>query len=386
MISLDANAGAPLRPEVARHLARAFEETAGNPSSVHQLGRQARKRLDAARDAVARILGASSPREVIFTGSGSEAAALAIIGGWMARSEPRKTGLVVSSIEHPAVLLAARRVASLGGTVTFVPPEPNGRVSEAALLAALTADVALCSLMWVNNETGVIQPVEAISRACTERGIVFHTDAVQAIGRVPATLREVPADLLSFSAHKLGGPAGVGALLNRRQVDVAALVPGHQENGRRGGTQSTAMAEGLVIALEAAVAEREREMPRLERLRDRLERGLLDAVPGAQVAGAGAPRVATTTNLSFPGLDGEALLIALDLEGVCVSTGAACASGSLTPSHVLTAMGRNAAQAQASLRFSLGPHLREADVDAGLDAFQRVLATQRVADSSPLGG
>jgi cysteine desulfurase len=377
VIYLDYNAGAPLRPQVAAHLGRAFAETAGNPSSVHQVGRTARKRLDAAREAVARAFGAQSPREVVFTGSGSEAAALALIGTFHARVDRERTTIVTSAIEHPCVLGAVKQLEMAGARVARVPPRADGRVEAEAMIAQLGPSVALCSLMWVNNETGVIQPVDLVSRACVERGIPFHTDAVQAIGRVPATLREVPADLLSFSAHKLGGPAGVGVLINRRQVDVTALVPGHQENGRRGGTQSAALAEGLVLALEAALAERDTEQPRLTALRDDFERRVLTALPGTTVAGMSAPRVGSTSNLCFPGADGEGLLIALDLEGVCVSTGAACASGSLTPSHVLTAMGLTPAQAQASLRVSLGPGTTPADVETAAAALTRLVPRVR---------
>lgn len=377
MIYLDHNAGAPLLPVVAEHLARAFLETAGNPASVHQVGRAARQRLDAARERVARVLGAASPREIVFTGSGSEAAALAIIGAYQARARPERTVVVSSPLEHPCVLGALERVRQLGATVRWIAPDATGCTPLEAALAALGDDVALCSLMWVNNETGVRQPVEAVARACVERGIVFHTDAVQALGKLPATLRECPADLLSFSAHKLGGPAGVGVLYDRRQVDVAALVPGHQENGRRGGTPSVAMAEGLTLALEAAVQGQAVEAPRLASLRDGLERRLLASLPTTRVNGGGAERVGNTSNLCFPGADGEGLLIALDLEGLCVSTGAACASGSLRPSHVLTGMGLSAAEAQASLRVSLGPTTIEADVDALVAALQRLVPATR---------
>lgn len=377
MISLDFNAGAPLRPEIADHLARAFAEVPGNPSSVHQQGRAARKRLEAAREQVASALGASSPKEIVFTGSGSEAAALAIIGGFLARPDERRRTIVTSAIEHPCVLGAVKQVERLGGRVVRVAPEPGGAISASAMVAALGDDVALCSLMWVNNETGVIQPVDVVSRTCIERGIPFHTDAVQAFGKVPATLREVPADLLSFSAHKLGGPAGVGVLFDRRAVDVAALVPGHQENGRRGGTQSVALAEGLAMALRASLAELDTEPKRLTALRDRLESSLRAALPETRIAGLGAPRVGNTSNLCFPGADGEGLLIALDLEGICVSTGAACASGSLTPSHVLTAMGLTPAEAQATLRLSLGRTSTEAHVDRAVEALTRLVPTVR---------
>ncbi|MEW6432493.1 MAG: cysteine desulfurase family protein [Myxococcota bacterium] len=353
MIYWDYNAGAPLLPEVQALLATAFAETAGNPSSVHQVGRRARKRLDAAREAVAQRLGAL-PREIVFTGSGSEAAALAVLGAFRARKDSSRRKVVTTGIEHPCVLGAATRLEQDGATVVRVPCGPDGVVRLDDVLAELTPDTALCSVMWVNNETGCIQPAPDVARACMKRGIVFHCDAVQAVGKLPATLRECPADLLSFSAHKLGGPAGVGVLVNRRGVPVAALSPGHQEDGRRGGTPSTALAEALALALGHAFDAREATVARVGALRDRFEREVLAALPGTVVNGAGAPRVANTSNLRFTGVDGEALLIALDLRGICVSSGAACASGSLSPSHVLKAMGLDSAQAQASLRFSLG--------------------------------
>lgn len=367
MIAWDVNAGAPLRPEVAALLATAFAETAGNPSSVHQLGRRARRRLDAARESVARRLGAL-PREVVFTGSGSEAAALAVLGAFRARKDPARRRVVTTAIEHPCVLKAAEQLEREGATVVRVQPAADGTVRLDDVLAALTDDTALCSVMWVNNETGCIQPAPDVARACMGRGIVFHCDAVQALGKLPATLRECPADLLSFSAHKLGGPAGVGALLNRRGVPVQALTPGHQEDGRRGGTPSTAMAEALALALELSLDARDEVMARVGALRDRFEREVLARLPGTVVNGGGAPRVANTSNLRFPGVDGEALLIALDLAGICVSTGAACASGSLSPSHVLTSMGLDSGQVQASLRFSLGDGATDDEVSRVVDA------------------
>lgn len=368
---LDYNAGAPLRPSVAKHLATAFTETEGNPSSVHAVGRRARKRLDAAREAVASAFGASSPREIVFTGSGSDAAALAVLGAYEARTDAKRTTVVTSAVEHPSVMQSMKRLESRGAKVIRIAPKRDGAVDADEVLAALTDSVAICSLMWVNNETGVIQPVERVSRACVERGIVFHTDAVQAVGKVSSTLRDVPADLLSFSAHKLGGPAGVGVLINRRTLDVAPLVPGHQENGRRGGTQSVAMAEALVMAMTASLAEREAEQARLSALRDGLEKRLMSALPFVTITGT-APRVANTSNLCFHGRDGEALLIALDLEGICVSTGAACASGSLSPSHVLTAMGLSPAEASASLRISLGRDTTAEQIDEACSAIERL--------------
>lgn len=376
MIYWDYNAGAPLLPQVQALLSTAFAETAGNPSSVHQVGRRARKRLDAAREAVAHRLGAL-PREVCFTGSGSEAAALAVLGAFRARTHPARRRVVTTAIEHPCVLGAAASLEQEGAEVVRVPPGPDGVVRLDDVLAQLTPTTAVCSVMWVNNETGCVQPAPAVARACAERGIVFHCDAVQALGRLPATLRDCPADLFSFSAHKLGGPSGVGVLVNRRGVPVAALVPGHQEDGRRGGTQSAALAEALALALGHALDVREAVVPRLLALRDRFEREVQARLPDALVNGGAGPRVANTSNLRFPGVDGEALLIALDLEGICASVGAACASGSLRPSHVLTAMGLDATQAQASLRFSLGEGSTDDEVDRVVAALARAVPATR---------
>ncbi len=370
MIYWDHNAAAPVRPEVAALLARAYAEGGwGNASSVHRSGREARGRLDAARARVAKVLGCE-PKEVCFTGSGSEADALGLKGAWLARAESRRRRVVASAIEHPAVLAALKQLEALGAEVMRVRPRPDGRVPLEALVEALTPETVLCALMWANNETGVVQPAAELSRVCRQRGILFHTDAVQAVGKVPVSLREVDADLLVLSAHKFGGPPGTGVLVVRKGVDVEALVPGHQEAGRRGGTQNVPAAEALALALELAHQEQPAHAARLASLRDGFEREVLARLPEVTVNGAGAPRLPNTSNLHFHGADGEALLIALDLEGICVSSGAACASGTLTPSHVLLAMGLTPGQAHGSLRFSLGPETTEADVARVLAALQ----------------
>lgn len=371
MIYWDYNAAAPVRPEVAALLSRAFSQGGfGNASSVHQGGREARARLDTARAKVARLLGCE-PKEVTFTGSGSEADALALVGAWHARPAPQKRRLVTSAVEHPALLAAAAQLEREGAQVVRVAPGADGRVREEDVLAALTPDTALCSLMWANNETGVVQPVAQVARACRQRGVLFHTDAVQAAGKVPLSLREVDADLLSLSAHKFGGPPGVGVLVVRKGVDVQALTPGHQEGGRRGGTQNVPHAEALALALELAAAEQPEVSARVGALRDAFEREVRASLPDVEVNGAGAPRVPNTSNLRFGGVEGEALLMALDLDGICASSGAACASGTLTPSHVLRAMGLTPAQARGSLRFSLGPGTSEAEVERVLGALRQ---------------
>ncbi len=373
MIFLDYNAGAPLVAESATALARGFAAVGSNPSSVHQAGRAARARLTAAREAVAGVFGCES-REVIFTASGSEGAALAIKGAWTARKDKARTTVVTSAIEHPCVLGAVKQLEAQGATVIRLAPDATGAVPLARVTEVLTADVALCSLIWVNNETGVEQPVREVSRECIQRGIVFHTDAVQAVGRIQATLREVPADLFSFSGHKIGAPPGIGVLLARRAVPLEPMVPGHQEDGRRGGTPALAMIESLVAALKLATGNLDEEAARLESLRERLESAV-----AAEVNGRTARRAPGTTNFRFPGADGEALLIALDLEGICVSSGAACASGSLTPSHVLTAMGLSGTQAQESLRLSYGRGTTEADIDRAIEAINRLAPRARAS-------
>lgn len=371
MIYWDHNAAAPVRPEVAALLARAFAEGGwGNASSIHRGGREARGRLDAARARVARVLGCE-PKEVCFTGSGSESDALALKGAWLAREEKRRRRVVTSAIEHPAILAALKQLEAQGAEVVRVRPERDGRVSLEAMREALTPETVLCSLMWANNETGVVQPVAELSRACRQRGILFHTDAVQAAGKLPTHLREVDADLLSLSAHKFGGPAGAGVLVVRRGVAVEALTPGHQEAGLRGGTQNVPYAEALALALERAHEEQPANAARMRALRDAFEHEVRSRLPDVSVNGEGAPRVPNTSNLLFHGADGEALLIALDLEGICVSSGAACASGTLSPSHVLLAMGLTPAQAHGCLRFSLGSTTTEDEVARVVDALAK---------------
>lgn len=366
----DFNATAPLLPEVAQLIVTRAKEFTANPSSVHQAGRAARARLQASRETVARLLGAEL-REICFTAGGSESSALALKGLWRGRSDPLRTTVVSSSIEHPCVLESLKQLEREGAVVVRLSPDSHGQVPLERLEHALTAKVALCSLMWANNETGVLQPVAEAARLCRERGIAFHTDAVQAVGKVPVSLQRVHADALSLSAHKFGGPQGAGVLVARRALNLEALVPGHQEDGRRGGTQAVTQIEALALAMKLSVAAVDAEAQRQAALRDRFEQAVLAALSGVTINGAGVARTPNTSNLQFEGADGEALLIALDLDGFAASSGAACASGSLKPSHVLTAMGLTAAQTHGSLRFSLGKDTTEADVDALAAALRR---------------
>lgn len=361
MTYLDHNAGTPLHPEVADFLAAAFRrETAGNPSSVHGAGRAARSRLDAARARVARVLG-RSPREVLFTASGSEACATAVLG------LGRGGTMVTSAIEHPCVLLAAAR---RGTAVVELRPAEDGRVQEHALEEALSREgVTLCALQAANNETGVVQPADTLARLAGARRMVSFVDAVQVPGR---RLPAFEADAVAYSAHKFGGPAGVGVLTVRRERPLEPLVPGHQEGGLRGGTPSVVLCEAAALALELAEAAREEEAPRLLGLRDGFERAL-QQWSVVRVNGAGALRLPNTSNVCFPGVDAEALLIALDLEGFAVSVGAACASGTMRPSPVLLAMGVSAEDARSSVRFSFGRQTSEAEMTALVLALERLL-------------
>lgn len=381
MIYLDYNATTPLRTEVAEALgrsAKALETAPGNPSSVHRGGRELRVCLDRARVTVAHLLGCE-PKEVSFTASGSEADALALKGAFFARSDRAKSRIVTSEVEHPAILLTLKQLEAQGARVVRVPPEASGKVSTDRILAQLTPQTLLCSLMWANNETGVLQPVHEVARACRSQGILFHVDAVQAAGKVPISLATLDADLLSISAHKFYGPAGVGVLVVRRGVALESLVPGHQEAGRRGGTQNVPYIEALALALELALRDIGSEGERLSRLRDRFEREIKERITDVRVNGEGVPRVPNTSNIEFVGSDGEALLIALDLEGICVSSGAACASGSVTPSHVLTAMGLTSSQAHSSLRFSFGLRSTEEQLEQVVDALCRHVPKARIA-------
>ncbi|MEZ5293398.1 MAG: cysteine desulfurase family protein [Vicinamibacterales bacterium] len=352
-IYLDHNATTPLVPPALTRLCSVAGEVWGNASSVHHYGQQAKAVLDAARAATAALLGAEPP-EIVFTGGGSEADNAAIRGAAEALEPSGRRHLVVSSIEHEAILQTAKALARRGWRVTFLPVGASGVVEPDALAGALTDQTALVSVMHANNEIGTIQPVAALAALARARGALFHTDAVQTAGKLPVDVQALGVDLLSISAHKFGGPKGVGALWIRRGVRLAPFVTGgRQERSRRAGTENVPGLAAMGVAAEYARTTAATAAPAVAALRDRLERGILAGVPGTAVNGSG-PRVPNTTNLSFDRVESESLLIALDLEGVAVSSGSACSSGTLEPSHVLKAMGLPHARTMNSLRFSLG--------------------------------
>ena len=380
MTYLDHNAITPVRPEAEAAVLRALRTT-GNPSSVHAPGREARGLLDDARATVARALRVH-PRDLVFTSGATEGAALAVRGA-LAAAPPGRTGLVVTAVEHPCILELAHALARTGTPVTVVPVDRNGVVDVAAFAAAVGPTTALACCMLANNETGVLQPVAAVADLVHAAGTLLLCDVVQAVGKVPVDLPALRADLAIVTAQKFGGPRGAGALWIAPGVRLAPLAGGHQEKGRRAGTENLPGVAGLAAALEAAVAGLPGEAERLRALRDRLEAGLLAALPGARVNGAGAERLPNTLSITLPGADGEALLIALDLEGISASAGAACTSGSTTPSHVLSAMGLTVAEARSTLRLSLGWSSTDGDVDHALRALPPLARRVRDALATP---
>jgi len=352
-----------------------FQNVFGNASSIHTFGQEARTAVEQARREVAGLIGADT-REVVFTSGGTEADNSALWGVFRSGYRPGRH-VITTRIEHPAVLATCKSLESAGAEVTFLPVRSTGQVDLADVAAALRGDTVLISVMHANNETGVVQPIREIAALARERGIVLHTDAVQSAAKIPVNVGELGVDLMSISGHKFHAPKGVGAMYIRKGTKFAPFMTGgSHERKRRAGTENVPSIVGLGAAARLA-QERLAEMgSRVRGLRDRLEAGVLDRVTGARVNGT-AERLPNIVNFSFDGLEGEAALIALDLEGVAVSTGSACSSGSLEPSHVLSAMGLRAETVQSSLRFSLCYHTTDAEIDRALDKLVKVVERLR---------
>ncbi len=374
-VYLDNNATTMPSPAVREAMLPFLGAEYGNPSSLHAPGGRAAKALGRAREQVAALLGAR-PAEVVFTSCGSESDAAAILGALEAAGERRH--VVTTTVEHPAVRTLLRWLRGKGRIeLTEVGVARDGTLDAAAVLAAVRPDTALVSVMWANNESGVVHPVEALAEGCRAKGVPFHVDAVQAAGKVPVDLGKVPADLLAVSAHKFHGPKGVGALVVRRGARwKPVLVGGHQEKERRAGTENVPGIVGTGVAAAEALAALPGE-ERVGALRDRMEAAVLAGVPGAQRNGASRPRVPNTTNLAFPGVEGEAVLLQLDRRGIAVSSGSACTAGSLDPSHVLTAMGVPERLARSSIRVSLSRFTTGEEADRAAAAIVEVVAALR---------
>jgi cysteine desulfurase len=361
----DHNATTPVSPEVLEAIVPVMTEVYGNASSIHHFGQTARARLDAARRQVAALLGATA-EEIVFTSGGTEADNLAVLG----------VGghVVTTTIEHPAVLGAAAQA----GSVTQVDVDSRGVVDAEDIRRALRPETGLISVMHANNELGTIQPIAEIASIAREAAVAFHSDGVQAAGRIPVSVKDLGVTMYSLSGHKFGAPKGVGALFVRKGTKLRAILHGgHHERDRRAGTENVPGAVGLGRAAQWVMEHGSDEAERLESLRDRLERGVLERIAGVHVNGAGAARVPNTCNLRFDGIDSEPLLIALDLRGFAVSSGAACSSGAAEPSHVLAAIGLTKEQARSSLRVSLGRSNDAAQVDALVEAMVECVAHLR---------
>jgi cysteine desulfurase len=376
-VYFDHNATTPVDPAVAEVVARVLCEDFGNASSVHHFGQRAKGILDEARTGVADLLHAEAS-EVVFTSGGTEADNFAIRGVAEALEPTGRRHLIASAIEHEAVLNTFKALTRRGWKTTLLPVDATGIVRPDALEAALTGETALVSVMHANNEIGTIQPIAELARVAHARGALFHTDAVQSVAKIPVDVRALGVDLLSLSAHKFNGPKGVGALWIKRGTRITAILTGGKhERNRRAGTENVAGLAGLGAAAALGARKMEAEGTRLAALRNRLENEVLAHVPRTAINGALEARVPNTTNISFEGVEAESLLIALDLEGVAVSTGSACSSGTLEPSHVLRAMGFPAHRTQNSIRMSLGAGNTDEQVDYVLEKLPRIVEKLR---------
>ncbi|EWY39435.1 cysteine desulfurase [Skermanella stibiiresistens SB22] len=374
---LDNNATTQPASEVVDAMLPYLTDLYANPSSAHGPAMAVKRAVGAARGAVASLIGAKTA-EIVFTASATEANHLAILGTLRARPERRH--VVTTAVEHPSNLMLFKHLQELGYHVTILPVDDAGRIRRHELAAVVSSDTALVSVMWANNETGVLMPVMEAADVARSRGAAFHTDAVQAVGRLEVDLRELRIDLLTFSGHKLHGPKGVGVLFVRKGFDLAPMIMGHQERHLRGGTENVPAIVGMGVAARlAADGLASGAGAGIAALRDRLEVGVLARMPGARINGAGAARLPNTSNISFTDsggrpLEGEALLLRLDQAGIQVSMGAACAAGGMDPSHVLLALGLGPALAASSLRFSLSHHTTASDIDAVLEALPPIAA------------
>ncbi|HUG82321.1 MAG TPA: cysteine desulfurase family protein [Bryobacterales bacterium] len=372
----DHNATTPVAPEVVRALLPYLENNYGNASSIHTFGQDARSGVEQARRQVAALLNAK-PAEIVFTSGGTEADNLAVLGVVRASAKPRKH-LVTTTIEHPAVLAACRHLEDEGVDVSYISAGSKGVVAVEDVRAAIRPETVLITVMHANNELGTVQPIQQIARLAREAGIPFHTDGVQSAGKLTTDVQELGVDLFALGGHKIYAPKGVGALYVRKGTVLEPVAfGGRHERGRRPGTENVPGIVGLGKAAELARANLASESARLAALRDRLERGILERIEHVTVNGGGRERTPNTTNIRFDSIEGEAMVIALDLKGVAVSSGAACSSGAVEPSHVLTAIGLSADQARSSIRFSLGKQNTEADVEALIEALAGVVGHLR---------
>ena len=381
LLYLDHNATTPIDPEVRAAMLPWLENEFGNPSSVYSLGRRSSAALTRAREQVAALVGAQ-PSEIIFNSCGTEATNTAILSALAI--DPDKRHIITSAVEHSATIKLCEYLATRGYEITWLPVDNDGLLDPDKLETAITSETAVVSLLWANNETGVLFPIEEIAAITIRKKVSLHLDAVQAAGKVPINLEELGAQYVSLSAHKLYAPKGVGALYVNRRARYTPLLRGSQEESKRGGTQNVASIIAFGKAAEMARCHLLAAAERIAQLRDRFEQTLLSSVEGVRRNGTDEPRLPNTSNLTFTGIEAETALLLFDQEGLCCSAGSACSSGSINPSHVLTAMGVTRDEARASLRFSLGRATTEADIDRALEIIPRVVAKLRA--ERPAGG
>ncbi|MBU2498573.1 MAG: cysteine desulfurase NifS [Proteobacteria bacterium] len=378
-IYLDNNATTQVAPEVLEEILPYFHDLYGNPSSAHSFGGQVGKKIRESREQVAAFLGAE-PEEIIFTSCGSESDNTAVMSALATQGGKRH--VVTSRVEHPAIKSLGAHLANRGYRVTEIPVSGDGHLDMDRYEKSLTPDTAIVSLMWANNETGVLFPVEKAAILARQRGLLFHTDAVQVVGKMPVDMKKSPIDMLSLSGHKIHAPKGIGVLYVRRGTKFSPfLIGGHQERGRRGGTENTAGIIGMGKTCELAALRMEDENTRVKGLRDKLEEGILSKVPSCRVNGDRLNRIPNTTNISFESVEGEAILLMMDEFGICASSGSACTSGSLQPSHVLRAMGVPFTMAHGSIRFSLSVYNTEEEIDLVLEKVPEII--ERLRSFSP---
>ena len=384
ILYFDNNATTALDPAVVAAMMPYLTEFYGNPSSAYRFGSRVHEAIEIAREQVAALLGCEA-REIIFTGSGSEGNNTALASALAADRDRRH--VVTTSVEHSATKNHCEALARRGYEITWLPVDSGGRLDLDEAAAAIRDDTAVVSVMWANNETGVLFPVEEIARLARTRGAYFHTDAIQAVGKVPVRLDTSAIHFLSLAGHKLHAPKGVGALyVHRRTRFTPYLVGGSQENGRRAGTENVASIVALGKAAELAGAHMKEELTAVRAMRDRFEESVLSQIPGSEVNGDRAARLPNTSSLYFPGVEGEALLVLLDKAGLCASAGSACTAGSLHPSHVLTAMGLPTSRARASLRFSFSRFNTPGEIDRGLSILVEAVNRLRAMSPAVVGG
>ena len=378
---MDHNATSPVLPEVLDAMMPFFSEAYGNPSSAHRYGREAREAVDQARERVGLLLNANAD-EIVFTGGGSESDNLAL-KGYLNATNNGSHHIITSPVEHHAVINTADRLEELGHDVDYIGVDERGALDINELEESICENTKIASFMYANNETGVIFDIPRISSILKKNNVVFHTDAVQAAGKVPIDVKKDGIDLLSISGHKMGAPKGIGVLYVKKGIRLTPLIHGgHHEFSMRAGTENVPSIVGLGMAAEFSRRHLSEQTKRLTRLRDRLESSILNSIPDVSVNGKDAPRLPNTTNISFHFIEGEGLLLSLDLEGIAVSSGSACTSGELKTSHVLSAMNIDAVIAQGSIRFSLGPESNEGDVDYVLSKLPPIV--ERLRSMSPL--